>query len=239
MPCEKYREALIDAAAAGEAPSRELAAHLNACPACREAFAEERQFFAAMDSGLRVNVNAEVPLSLLPRVRAQLNERTVQRHAWIPAAVATATTAAILVAVVLVREHYRTRPNGISRESLVAQTVGPDRTANGGPSAGSVKEMTPSVSTKSIRTGQKNSRVRPRDPLVLIAPGQGRAIAALVASVRQGAIDSPEQETEKNLQSLSIEPLEIAPIEVKPLAELTAEPLPESEQNEGNGHREF
>jgi hypothetical protein len=242
MPCENYREALIDAAATGEAPSLELAAHLNACSACREAFAEERQFFAAMDSGLRVNANAEVPLSLLPRVRARLNERTVQRHAWIPAAVATATTAVILVAVVLVREHNRTGPSGNAQASSVAETGGSEQTTNVVPSVGSVKGMTPSVSTKSIRTRQKTSRVGLHDPLILIAPGQRRAVAALVARVQQGAIPTdglPEQETAKNLPRLSIEPLEIAPIEVKPLAELSAEPLSEAQQNEGNGHRQL
>ena len=77
MPCENYREALTEAAAADAVPSGELRSHLDACASCRVAFTEEQQLFAAIDTGVRASANAEVPASLLPRVRVQLNEQSV------------------------------------------------------------------------------------------------------------------------------------------------------------------
>src|SRR5277367_1821229 len=72
MPCENYREALTEAAAADAVPSGELRSHLDACASCRTAFTEEQQLFAAIDTGLRASANSDVPATFLPRVRANL-----------------------------------------------------------------------------------------------------------------------------------------------------------------------
>ena len=98
MPCENYREALIEAAATGAAPSRELRLHMDACASCSAAFAEELQLFVAIDSGVRATANSEVPASLLPRVRARLNEHPATRRFWIPAWAAVAAVAALVFA---------------------------------------------------------------------------------------------------------------------------------------------
>ena len=82
MLCEHYKEALIEAAASGAEPHGDLRAHLDGCAGCRAAFEQEQALFASIDDGLRVTANADVPASLLPRVRAQLSGQSVARGSW-------------------------------------------------------------------------------------------------------------------------------------------------------------
>ncbi len=70
MLCKHYKVALIEAAASSAQPQGDLRAHLEACASCRAAFEQEQSLFASIDAGLHVAANAEVPASLLPRVRA-------------------------------------------------------------------------------------------------------------------------------------------------------------------------
>ena len=91
MPCEHYKEALIEAAATGSdfASAAELStelaalrAHLVGCAGCRAAFAVEQSLFTAIDSSLQAAANADVPPSLLPRVRAGLDGVAVAHTRW-------------------------------------------------------------------------------------------------------------------------------------------------------------
>ena len=82
MPCKHYKNALIETAASGAEPQGELRAHLAGCADCRAAFEQERSLFASIDAGLRVVANAEVPPSLLPHVRARIDEQSVPRRVW-------------------------------------------------------------------------------------------------------------------------------------------------------------
>jgi anti-sigma factor RsiW len=83
MPCEHHKDALIEAAASGLEPQGELRAHLAACDSCRAAFAEERALFVSIDSGLHASVNADIPPSLLPSVRARLDQQGAPGGSWI------------------------------------------------------------------------------------------------------------------------------------------------------------
>ncbi len=116
MPCEHHKDALIEAAAAGVEPQGELRAHLAGCAGCRAAFEQERLLFASIDSGLRVAANAEVPVSLLPRVRALLDVESVvpnRRWAgnWLVLASAAVIAAGIFVARVAWRPVVRENPS--------------------------------------------------------------------------------------------------------------------------------
>jgi len=90
MFCESYRQPLSDAACAGEALPRELAAHLDACNSCASAFASERALFASIDRSLHAAANIEVSPSLVPRVRAQIDARSAKAF-WHPPVMAWAT----------------------------------------------------------------------------------------------------------------------------------------------------
>ena len=69
MLCEHERSALTDAAAAGEL-TEALRRQLASCEHCRAAFAEEQVLFAAVASGLHTTANAQIPPSLVHRLRA-------------------------------------------------------------------------------------------------------------------------------------------------------------------------
>jgi len=96
MPCESHKYALMEAAAGSEVES-ELRSHLAACADCRAAFEQERALYAAIDSGVFAAVNAEVPASLLPRVRAHFDEVAAPRRIWATNWLVWAGAAAIVV----------------------------------------------------------------------------------------------------------------------------------------------
>ena len=107
MPCKHYKDALIEAAVAGVEPQVELRDHLAGCAECRAAFEQERVLFAAIDSGLHVTANAEVPASLLPRIRARLDEEAVPRRSWAANWLVLASAAAIVAGVFVARVVWR------------------------------------------------------------------------------------------------------------------------------------
>jgi hypothetical protein len=226
MPCENYREALIEAAAADTEPSRELRLHLDACPSCGAAFAQERQLFAALDSGVCANANSEIPASLLSRVRAGLNERPAPQRSWILAGAALAAVAALVIVFILVHGFGRgateTNPQMIAAVDHESPAVIPPFTQAIAPS-----ETTSSSAKSSSRRPIKPATLAKFEQVaVLIPAGQKQAIEALLAGVQQGKVETNVFLTEKPeeaLQELQVSPLEISPIEVKPLADVSPE----------------
>ncbi len=107
MPCEHYQNALIEAAASGSEPQGELRAHLAACAACRNAFAQEQSLFSSMDEGLRAAANADVPPSLLPRVRARLDDEASPNRGWLTNWLVLASAAAVIAAFFVARVVWR------------------------------------------------------------------------------------------------------------------------------------
>jgi hypothetical protein len=108
MPCQHYKEALIEAAAGNVQPQGDLRAHLDACASCRAAFEQEQSLFASIDAGLHVAANAEVPASLLPRVRARLDEAAAPRRGWVTNLFPLASAAVMVVAFFTARAVWRT-----------------------------------------------------------------------------------------------------------------------------------
>jgi hypothetical protein len=233
MPCENYREALIEAAASGAAPPRELRLHLDACASCRATFAEELQLFVAIDTGVRASANSEMPASLLPRVRAKLNERSVPQQSWVPAGAALAAVAALVVAIVFVRGFGRgvaeTNPQMIVATHNESPAVIQPSTQTAAPS-----ETTGPLANSSSRRPIKTATIAKIEQVaVLIPAGQKQAIDALLVSVQQGKVEADVLFAEKPtgaLEELQVSPLEISPIEVKPLADISPESTPPNEK---------
>lgn len=98
MFCESYGQPLTDAACAGEALTRELAAHVGSCNDCASAFASERALFGSIDRSLHAAANWEVPPSLVPRVRAQIDAMSAKAF-WHSPAIAWATGSLALLVV--------------------------------------------------------------------------------------------------------------------------------------------
>ena len=77
MFCNAYNKSLTEAAAVGKELAPALQKHLSECEFCRNAFAEEKSLFAAIDSVLHTAANTEVPATLIPRVHVALNNEPV------------------------------------------------------------------------------------------------------------------------------------------------------------------
>jgi hypothetical protein len=108
MLCQHYKKALIETAASGSEPQGDLRVHVDACAACRAAFEQEQSLFASIDAGLHVTANAEVPASLLPRVRARLEEESAPRRGWFTNRLVLASAAVVVVAFFAARAAWRT-----------------------------------------------------------------------------------------------------------------------------------
>jgi hypothetical protein len=236
MPCEDYREALIEAAARDSAPSRELRLHLEACASCRAASSEELQLFAAIDSGIRTTANAEVPASLLPRVRVQLNQRPVPRRAWVPAGVLTAAAVALVAVIVLVRGFERDGGRTNPPADSSAQSIPPTEIQPVPPVVAFIEATSPPAKRKLPRAAESPRVVgaaRVEASRVLVPAGQQRAMEVLLASVRQGKVAGEvllAEIPEKTLEELQVLPIGISPIAMKPLEDVSPESAPQNEK---------
>ncbi len=234
--CGDYRTVLTDAAAAAVEPSLELRSHLDACASCRAAFAEETQLFAAIDSGLRSAANAEVPVSLLPRVRVQLNEQRVPHRTWIPAGAAMAAAVAIFAVIVFVRGFGRDSASRNPAENPSAHSDAPVQIQPAPPVVASTETTSPPTRIKRRRADKAAPSVEPVQAevaRVLIPAGQKRAMDAWLVEVRQGRVKADvllAGNSEKALEELQVPPIDISPIEMKPLVDVSAESGSENEK---------
>src|SRR6266853_5170953 len=99
MLCEKYKEALVEAAASGAALPNALREHVQACEHCAAVLTGEQAIFAAVDAGLHKAANAKVRPSFVPNVQATLATETVPRRNPIPAWGLVCATGALALAV--------------------------------------------------------------------------------------------------------------------------------------------
>ena len=101
MSCEGYRDRLIHGLASGASSlDGEVAGHLQTCAECRKFYEAQVHLFGAIDAGVRTMVNETVPASLLPGMRARLDEQGATQRAWIPAWTFAAVIAAVAIVAV-------------------------------------------------------------------------------------------------------------------------------------------
>lgn len=117
MLCDKYNEALIEAAASGAGVPVDVREHLDECQDCCEALAIEQALFTAVDVSLRRGANAQLSDSFLHGVRARLTEERVPTRSWSPAWAAVAACAALIIGVV-----------GVTRDRHAGTVLGGKRT---------------------------------------------------------------------------------------------------------------
>ncbi len=221
MFCEPYRQSLTEAACSGEVLPRELAAHLDGCNACSTAYAREQLLFAAIDRSLHVAANVDVPPSLVPRVRAQI-ETIPSKSFWgVPSIAFAAGSLALLIfgiAYSLVRHSVgdSSKTSGIiisptdqsnvtnQPEGFPPQTSQPDGTT-------ARREQTP--------TRRVNLRSTPE---VLISSVERAGFERYFTLAQARPLQRPVSASGKEDFDPEIKPLEIAELE---LGKLAIEPL--------------
>ncbi len=237
MPCEHYKNALIEAAANGAEPQGELRAHLNVCLDCRAAFEQEQSLFASIDTGLHVTANAEVPASLLPRVRARLDEEIAPQRRWIqPMIFAAASVALAFVIFVFARPHHPS-PGRQAKETPQLPVSETPVTDDRHPNSGSGSQIV-SFNRNNSRTRVHSTLLRPvasSQPEVLVPPDEREAFSRFVAVLderREVVLALVRPATPTKDESPSLEPLQINGLEIKPLEERQTETPDGAEQEQ-------
>ena len=215
MLCESYQRELKDALAHRGALPLALGEHIERCEGCREALAAERQLFEAMDAALQNAVNAEVPASLVPQVRAQAVLQPVKLNwRWSLAALATA---GIAVAVV---GWSGWRPP--SEKQVVLE-----RPAEAGKQAGEAAQRESTAQAKNLpinllpkpRAMLFAARGAPESlPEVIIAPDERAGLQKYEKVLRLRLPEKQFVADDKAQEALEIKPLEIAEMDLKQVA---------------------
>ena len=227
MPCEHYKDALIDAAARDAAPSGELRAHLSECVSCRAAFDEEQSLFAAIDSGLHGTANAEVPPSLLPRVRAGLGEVIIAPPRWSSNWFALAGAALAAVAIFLVASTHQNNPRPTPANLVANRTPAPQiLPSSQGASSPALSKERNSVPRTPVATagnsGQPaNLASHKPTPEILVPRDQELLLVSYAQewSSRKRAPVAAGDVVQTAMVPLELVPIQITELDVKPLAE--------------------
>jgi len=239
--CKDYRTAMTDAAAAAVEPSLELRSHLDACAPCRAAFGDELQLFAALDLGVRTAANAEVPASLLPRVRVQLNEQAIPRRSWIPAAAVVAAAVVLVATMLFARKFGRDKDPTNPAANSSARRISPARIQPAPPVVAHIEATNPQdpAAMNAHETRREPTRVYlaantagPRQVSVLVPSGQKDAVDKLLDALERGGAKTGALVAEKSeqlSQDLAVLPLAISSMEIEPLATVSEESAPGNE----------
>ncbi len=226
--CEDFRRGLIDTVAADSVPSNELRSHLDVCASCRTAFDEEKQLFAAIDTGLRTNANAEVPTSFLPRVRARLEDAPEAERRWSPFLIFATAGAAIALTLFIA-----SRPRQATNDNQAKQALGVPFSDTLAKPAG--EEVVGSRNTAVAMGARRAPQRRDSNSLssassagleVIVPPDEREAFVRFIDSqqVRDVvAIALVVPASSKKDEPMSVEPLEIAELKVLPLEALVGE----------------
>jgi hypothetical protein len=223
MTCEKYREALIEAAATNGRLGCRIDHHVEHCAKCRATLHRERLLFVAIDDALRARMNQKPHPGFLPGVRARIAEQRPPESRWVPAwAWATAVLALALIAMVGLWARPRRRLAEI--ESLKTQAIRAPKKSQFLPlGRGSTEDSNPHLRVRQVRTTKRALawQAAHREPEVLVPPEEGRAFAQFVARLGQRdevaqAFVSPA--ADHSDEPFQISPVEIARVQLKPLA---------------------
>jgi hypothetical protein len=224
MSCEHYKKALIETAAqqsdslitvGGDGVPAALTEHLQTCPDCRVAFAQEQSLFAAIDASLHSTANAEIPPSLFPRVRAQIETSAPPIIRWSP--VSFALAAAALLTFLLVGKAIFNNPvqQGIPvavdfhSEPTPPQISSPIAQPNPSP-----RHNRPT----SFRTERIRRDASSNSPIALVPPSQRQAIDQLIHGLQTGKIDGQTfLAAHAPVNDLEIKPIDVPAVDVKSL----------------------
>ena len=226
MPCEHYKDALTEAAA-GASPQGELQAHLASCASCRAAFAQEQSLFGAIDSGLQATANAEVPPSLLPRVRAGMQEMSVRRPLWTPGwfalAGASLVATTVLFVVVVHQKHVGTPPvHSAANPPVISEAAPPTQSPSPlAPSSQRNAIPRPSMHGASVSVPAQHATAAQSFPEVLVPRDQEVLLGGYAQewSSRKRAPLVANDANRTAVSLLEVEPIQITELDVKPLAE--------------------
>jgi hypothetical protein len=171
---------------------------------------------------MRAAVNADVPPSLLPRVRARLADEAAPCRMWTQPLIFAAASVALALAIFLVvRPHHTRLDNQAKQTPQIPVSETPATNARG---------QKPGPATQIVSSNLNNSRTPDHStffslfasskPDVLVPPDEREAFFSFVFTVQQrrvvaAALLAPSPKKQDAL--VTLEPLQIADLQVKPL----------------------
>jgi hypothetical protein len=221
MPCERYEQDLIEAAATGAELPNTARKHVDACAGCRAALAGERALFAAIDAGMHKIANAELPRSFLPRVQANLSAQPIRTRNLIPTwAFLCATSVVALVIGVLGLSRRSQKPGAAT--GLAISTAASGSSADRGTSLPNASLLSGNSRRLNVRKApnQPNiSEARNIEPEVLVPPGEEVLLLRFYETVRAAPHPLKTVATEHDLppKPLAIDQIEVTGIKIEGL----------------------
>jgi hypothetical protein len=180
MNCDRYRNALLDAATRNGKVDAKLAHHLERCHRCRIKLQGGRKLMSRIDSALRERVNEGPRAGFLAEVRVRISKETPANPGSNPVlAAAGVTLAVILIAIFypLVNLRQPKLEGNHNAPTIRAQSVEGTQPAR----AFSEDSGLRSRQYSSKRAAATNAV--PQEPEVLVPPDEQKAFAQFVARV--------------------------------------------------------
>jgi anti-sigma factor RsiW len=178
MTCDKYENALLEAASNGELNAK-LARHLERCSTCRMTLRSERKLFSRIDSALRAQVNEDPRPRFLVQLRLQLSKELTARpgsdRVWYVAGAALA-----LVLIAMSYPLVNARRSSV-QGSLQMPTIKAPQSAGVTQSARAIEDLGVRSRHHSKRPAVQSAV--PQEPEVLVPPDEQKAFAQFVACV--------------------------------------------------------
>jgi hypothetical protein len=220
MNCQQCQQKILESLAAGAGvAAAEFAVHLNSCAACRHFYAGQQELFLSIDDGLRSLVNRPVPPSLLPSVRARLDEKSIPYSAalyrWSLTAFAVATILAISVGYSLRRPRATPSASSLQPTALASRNVDTARPVEPPQPQPPAKVATPVQGRHAIPIADTD-----KTPEVIVLAEERDAFARFVAEVPNEpsvalALTRPAPAASGDAVEIAL--LKIDSLEVKPL----------------------
>jgi len=217
----------MEAAGFGKALPRRLEEHLAGCECCRAAFADEQALFRSIDGALEAAANAEIPGSLLPRVRMQVASDSTKAYRRVPV-LAFVTGGLVIGAIML--------SSSSLRPSAVSRSTGKEPAAPSIQSAVSREPTGLSIQPplRPERLASRRERIvvdrvaRRSEPEVLVSSEEAAGLRRYADLLRAKSL-----ETSNRAAAISDAPFEIKPLEIAELnlRQLTIQPLEGSESD--------
>ncbi len=227
MFCESYRKVLMEAAGSGEALPRELEEHVAGCEHCHAAFADEQALFRSIDGALQAAANAEIPGSLLPRVRMHVASDSTKANRRVPV-LAFVTGGLVIGAIML--------SSSSLRHSAVSRSTGKEPAAPSLQSAVSREPTGLSIQPppRPERLVSRRERIvvdrvaRRSEPEVLVSSEEAAGLRRYADLLRAKSLVTSNRAAAISDAPFEIKPLEIAELNLR---QLTIQPLEGSESD--------
>ena len=231
MPCEKFKDAIVEAATAQLQPEGELRSHLDACDECCAAFALEQSLYVSIDFGVRAAANSEVPPSLLPNIRVRLQEENAPKRTWISAWPSLAGTTLAVFAVLLIAAIWQLKtPHHAGGPTSGAETSSAAVPVRNKPSSAKAPAL-PTADVMPNTPHRALSFARQKNPVsstpgieVLVQRDQEILLTNYAKQLRRKnlVLREPEKINAPEPAPLQVDLIQIAQLDVKPLADETS-----------------